>query len=91
MGFQAVDPSNLTRREVAKAQLNVVAIHMIKQVVGKEKYQIEPESALRSSGPVQNNEMGPYTQIVNRCVCICICPLPRLVRRFPSFILAMPK
>ena len=41
MGFNPVDPGNLTRREVSKSQLNVVAIHMIEQAVGKEKHQIE--------------------------------------------------
>ena len=41
MGFKVVDPSNMTRREVVEAQLNVVAIHMIEQAVGKEKHQIE--------------------------------------------------
>ena len=41
MGFNPVDPVNLTRREVAESQLNVVAIHMIEQAVGKEKHQIE--------------------------------------------------
>ena len=41
MGFQPVDPDNLTRREVVEAQLNTIAIHKIEQVVGKEKYRIE--------------------------------------------------
>ena len=41
MGFNPVDPSNLTRREVSESQLNAVAIHMIEQAVGKEKHQIE--------------------------------------------------
>ena len=40
-GFQAVNRSNLTRREVVQAQLNATAIHMIEQAVGKEKHQIE--------------------------------------------------
>ncbi|MDF9518940.1 hypothetical protein, partial [Bacillus cereus] len=39
VGFRPVDPDNLTRREVAEAQLNAVAIHMIEQAVGKEKHQ----------------------------------------------------
>ena len=41
MGFKPVDPENLTRKEVAESQLNVVAIHMIEQAVVKEKHQIE--------------------------------------------------
>ena len=41
-GFQAVDPTNLTRREVVEAQLNSIALHMLELVVGeKEKHQIE--------------------------------------------------
>ena len=41
VGSKPVDPDNLTRREVVESQLNAVAIHMIKQAVGKEKHQIE--------------------------------------------------
>ena len=41
VGFNPVDPGNLTRREVSESQLNDVATHMIEQAVGKEKHQIE--------------------------------------------------
>ena len=40
VGFKAMDPTNLTRREVVEAQLNASTICML--VVGdKEKHQIE--------------------------------------------------
>ena len=39
--FKAMDPSNLTRREVFEAQPNATAIHRMEQAVGKEKHQIE--------------------------------------------------
>ena len=34
-GFKAVNPNNLTRREVAEKQLNASALHMIELVVGE--------------------------------------------------------
>ena len=34
VGFKAVDPTNLTRREVVDSQLNATALHMIQQTVG---------------------------------------------------------
>jgi hypothetical protein len=35
-GFKAVDPNNLTRREVVDSQLNATALHMIQIVVGSK-------------------------------------------------------
>ena len=35
-GFKAVDPSNMTRREVVDSQLNAIALHMIKLAVGEK-------------------------------------------------------
>src|SRR6187455_897330 len=35
VGYKAVDPNNLTRREVVDAQLNASALHMIELAVGE--------------------------------------------------------
>ena len=35
VGFKAVDPNNLTRREVVDAQLNASALHMLELAVGE--------------------------------------------------------
>ena len=34
VGFKAVDPSNMTRREVVDSQLNALALNMIQTAVG---------------------------------------------------------
>ena len=43
-GFKAVDPANLTRREVVDTQLNATALHMLELAVG-EKGSIRLSSA----------------------------------------------
>ena len=37
VGYKAVDPLNLTRREVVDCQLNVVALHILQQAVGEKE------------------------------------------------------
>jgi hypothetical protein len=35
-GFKAVDPNNLTRREVVDSQINATALHMIQIAIGSK-------------------------------------------------------
>jgi hypothetical protein len=35
-GFKAMDPNNMTRREVVDSQLNATTLHMIQIVVGSK-------------------------------------------------------
>src|SRR5664279_3009220 len=37
VGYKAIDPLNLTRREVVDCQLNAVALHMLQQAVGEKE------------------------------------------------------
>ena len=71
-GFQSMDPSNLTRREVVEAQLNATVIHMIEQAVGKEKHQIEHGTTAKEAWKVlEDAYLGNGSMRRNRFDALC--------------------
>ena len=72
MGFQPVDPDNLTRREVAEVQLNATAIHMIEHAVGKQKHQIDHCTTAKEAWKVlEDAYLGNESMRRNRFDTLC--------------------